>query len=51
MAGSEGRNPCDDFDSLRKELELYAPGITSRPSIVLANKMDHQGILFIVIDT
>ena len=40
MAGSEGRNPLDDFNALRKELELYNPELTSRPWCIVANKMD-----------
>ncbi|TDH64852.1 hypothetical protein CCR75_001695 [Bremia lactucae] len=42
-AGSEGRDPLEDFAHLRHELELYAPGISSRPSLIVANKMDEQG--------
>eukprot|EP00455_Lapot_gusevi_P053990 TRINITY_DN8542_c0_g1_i3.p1 TRINITY_DN8542_c0_g1~~TRINITY_DN8542_c0_g1_i3.p1 ORF type:complete len:394 (-),score=60.14 TRINITY_DN8542_c0_g1_i3:8-1189(-) len=40
IAGSEGRDPIDDFASLQRELEHYAPGLTTRPSAVLANKID-----------
>lgn len=40
MAGSEGRDPISDYESLRKELGLYDPMLTSRPSCVIANKMD-----------
>ena len=42
-AGSEGRDPLEDFCHLQKELELYAPGISSRPSLIVANKMDELG--------
>jgi len=42
-AGSEGRDPLEDFTHLQRELELYAPGISSRPSLIVANKMDEQG--------
>ncbi|KAK1948314.1 Serine/threonine-protein kinase ICK [Phytophthora citrophthora] len=42
-AGSEGRDPMEDFTHLQKELELYAPGISSRPSLIIANKMDEEG--------
>lgn len=42
-AGSEGRDPLEDFSHLQKELELYAPDITTRPSLIIANKMDEQG--------
>ena len=40
MAGYDGRNPHDDFISLKKELDLYLEGLASRPSIIAANKMD-----------
>ncbi|CAI5747379.1 unnamed protein product [Peronospora destructor] len=42
-AGSEGRDPLEDFRHLQRELELYAPGISSRPSLIVANKMDELG--------
>lgn len=40
MAGSEGRLPMDDFNALRKELELYNPELSARPWCIVANKMD-----------
>jgi GTPase len=40
MAGSEGREPIDDLQKLRKELDLYDPKLSERPWIVVANKMD-----------
>ncbi|MCE9608882.1 MAG: GTPase ObgE [Chthoniobacter sp.] len=40
MAGSEGREPLDDLQKLRKELDLYDPKLGERPWIVVANKMD-----------
>ncbi len=40
MAGSEGRDPISDYESLRKELRLYDPLLAKRPSCVVANKMD-----------
>lgn len=43
MAGSEGRNPIEDYQSLRKELRLYDPTLPKRPSAILANKMDLPG--------
>lgn len=39
-AGTEGRDPVDDFFTVRKELELYDPGMGRKPFIVAANKMD-----------
>lgn len=43
MAGSEGRDPISDFQSLRTELKLYDPALAARPFAVLANKMDLEG--------
>jgi GTPase len=40
MSGSTGRNPVDDLDTVRKELELFAPTLAAKPQIVVANKMD-----------
>src|SRR5213592_2814475 len=43
VAGSEGRNPIEDLKSLRREIDLYNPTLSSRPWIVVANKMDLPG--------
>ena len=40
MAGTDGRDPTEDFRSLRKELRLYNPELTQRSYRVIANKMD-----------
>ena len=40
MAGVDGRDPCDDYRSLLRELDLYKPHLSDRPSLVVANKMD-----------
>ena len=40
MAGSEGRNPLQDLAHLRREIDLYDPTLSSRPWIIVANKMD-----------
>jgi GTPase len=40
MAGSEGRDPADDFRTLRRELKLYDPKLAARPFAVITNKMD-----------
>ena len=40
VAGSEGRNPVEDLQQLRKELDLYDPLLSQRPWFVIANKMD-----------
>ena len=40
MAGSEGRNPIEDLQHLRREIDLYDPRLSQRPWRVVANKMD-----------
>src|SRR2546430_10775490 len=40
IAGSEGRNPVEDLQNLRRELDLYNPMLSARPWLVVANKMD-----------
>jgi GTPase len=40
MAGTDGRNPWDDYKQLLRELELYDPALLKRPRLVVANKMD-----------
>jgi len=40
MAGTDGREPWDDYKQLLKELELYDPELLERPRIVVANKID-----------
>ncbi len=40
MAGSEGRNPVEDLQHLRREIDLYDPRLSERPWRVIANKMD-----------
>lgn len=40
MAGTDGRDPVDDYRVIRKELEQYHAAFKKRPFIVAANKMD-----------
>lgn len=40
MAGSDTRDPRDDFASLREELCKYSAALIEKPCLVLANKMD-----------
>ncbi len=40
MAGSEGRDPVDDFRKIREEIKLYKAELAERPFMVVANKMD-----------
>jgi GTP-binding protein len=39
-AGSEGRDPVEDVQTLRRELELYSAELATRPWVILANKTD-----------
>jgi GTPase len=43
VAGSEGRNPSEDLQNLRREIDLYDPTLPSRAWLVVANKMDLPG--------
>src|SRR6185369_404589 len=40
MAGTDNREPWEDYKSLLQELELYDPSLLERPRYVVANKMD-----------
>ncbi len=40
ISGIEGREPLDDFEKINKELRLFNEKLSSRPQIVIANKMD-----------
>lgn len=39
-AGTEGRDPLDDFIRINEELRLYQPQLAERPQIVALNKLD-----------
>ena len=43
VAGSEGRNPVEDLQNLRREIDLYDPTLSSRVWFIVANKMDLPG--------
>jgi len=43
VAGSEERNPIEDLQNLRREIDLYDPILAERPWFVIANKMDLPG--------
>lgn len=43
MAGSEGRDPYEDFIMINKELEAFNEKLIKKPMIVVANKMDLDG--------
>lgn len=40
MAGTDNREPWDDYKKLLQELELYDPAMLEKPRYVVANKMD-----------
>lgn len=40
LAGTEGRDPFDDYTKLRQELALYQPMLVGRPAVIAANKLD-----------
>lgn len=40
ISGIEGRDALEDFDKINDELKLYNEKLSTRPQIVVANKMD-----------
>lgn len=40
IAGSEGRNPKEDFDKINNELKKYSFAVSDKPQIVAGNKID-----------
>ena len=40
MSGSEGRDPYEDYQVIRKELESFSQKLLTKPEIIIANKMD-----------
>jgi GTPase len=42
MAGTDNRDPRDDYKQLLKELELYDKELLKKPRLVAANKMDED---------
>jgi len=43
VSGASGRNPVEDLDTVRRELELFAPELAAKPQLVAANKIDAMG--------
>lgn len=43
VAGSEGRDPLQDFAVINGELANYNPVLKTRPQLIVANKMDLPG--------
>src|SRR5262249_53405002 len=40
VSGASGRDPASDLDTVRHELELFAPSLAAKPQLVAANKLD-----------
>lgn len=40
ISSASGRDAVEDFDTIRKELELYNPELLKKPHLVAANKID-----------
>ena len=40
MSGIEGRDPYEDYLTIRKELENFSPKLLDKKEIIIANKMD-----------
>src|SRR2546425_9687776 len=40
VSGASGRDPVDDLDPVRRDLELFQPTLAAKPQLVAANKMD-----------
>jgi GTP-binding protein len=40
VSSASGRDPVDDFETVRAELDLFDPAFASKPQIVAANKID-----------
>lgn len=43
ISGATGRDPVEDLDTVRKELELFQPELAAKPQLVAANKVDVAG--------
>ncbi len=42
MAGTDDRDPTDDYEKILRELELYDEAMLAKPHLVAANKMDED---------
>ncbi len=43
MAGTEGRNPIEDYEMIRKEIVRYSEALAKKKEIIVANKKDIDG--------
>lgn len=42
-AGTDNRDPVEDYRALRREIRLYDPEMLKRPAVLIANKVDSPG--------
>lgn len=42
MSGSEGRNPIEDYEMIRKEMESYNEKLIQKKEVIIANKSDQE---------
>lgn len=40
VSGASGRDPVSDVDTIRRELELFAPDLAAKPQVLAINKID-----------
>src|SRR6266545_934375 len=40
ISGASGRDPVEDLETIRRELELFQPALAAKPQLVAANKLD-----------
>ncbi|HTY45822.1 MAG TPA: GTPase ObgE [Patescibacteria group bacterium] len=40
MAGSQGRDPVEDYKAINQELKFYSSQVYKKPQVIAANKMD-----------
>jgi GTP-binding protein len=43
VSGASGRDPVQDLDTVRGELQLFDPALAAKPQLVAANKIDAVG--------
>lgn len=40
VSGASGRDPVEDFDTIRRELSFYGRSLVEKPHLIVANKID-----------
>jgi len=40
VSGASGRDPAQDLETVRRELQLFQPALAAKPQLVAANKLD-----------